>query len=82
FYVKDVGIPPLDVIRWATRNGAELMGRSDELGTIEEGKLADLLVVDGDPLADIGCLQDRNRLLAIVKGGIFVEDRLDEIAPL
>ena len=54
FYVKEAGIPPLDVIRWATRNGAELMGRSHELGSVREGYLADLLVVDGDPLADIG----------------------------
>ena len=37
FYVKEAGIPPLDVIRWATRNGAELMGRSHELGSVREG---------------------------------------------
>ena len=59
FYVKEAGIPPLDVIRWATRNGAELMGRSHELGSVREGYLADLLVVDGDPLADIALLQDQ-----------------------
>jgi imidazolonepropionase-like amidohydrolase len=80
FYVKEVGIPPLDVLCWATRNGARLMGRSDDLGTVEAGKLADLLVVDGDPVTDIRCLQDRERLLAIVKGGFFVEDRLNEIS--
>jgi imidazolonepropionase-like amidohydrolase len=76
FYVKDVGIPPLDVIRWGTRNGAELMDMGDELGTIEAGKLADLLVVDGDPIGDIGCLQQPDKLLAIVKGGTFVKDQL------
>jgi len=80
FYVKDMGIPPLDVIRWATRNGAELMDRGEELGTISEGKLADLLVVDGDPVADIGCLQDHDRLHAIMKGGLFVKDQLAEVA--
>ncbi len=79
FYVKELGIPPLDVIRWATRNGAELMERGDELGTIAEGKYADLLVVDGNPASDIGCLQDPDNLLAIMKGGLFVKDRLDEI---
>jgi imidazolonepropionase-like amidohydrolase len=73
-YVKQLGFPALDVVRWATRNGAVLMGRESELGTIEAGKLADLLVVDGDPLADIGCLRDS--LLAIVKGGEFVKDAL------
>jgi imidazolonepropionase-like amidohydrolase len=76
FYVKEIGIPPLDVIRWATRYGAETVGCADELGTIEVGKLADLLVVDGDPIADIGCLKDRDNLQAIVKGGVFYKDAL------
>ena len=58
FYVKEAGIPALDVIRWATRNGFELMGRGHELGLVREGFLADLLVVDGDPLSDIAVLQD------------------------
>jgi imidazolonepropionase-like amidohydrolase len=77
-YVKLLGVPPLDVIRWATRNGAQLMGRGDDLGTIEPGKLADLLVVDGDPLADIRCLQDRGRIPLILKGGFFVKNELPE----
>ena len=76
FYVKEAGIEPLDVIRWATRNGAELMGRGHELGSVKEGYLADLLVVDGDPLRDIGVLQDEARLLAIMKSGTFVKDEL------
>ena len=79
FYAKEAGIPPLDVITWATRNGAELMGRSHEMGSIRSGNLADMLVVDGDPLADISILQDEARLLAIMKGGAFVKD---ELAPL
>jgi imidazolonepropionase-like amidohydrolase len=80
FYVKEAGIPPLDVIRWATRNGADLMGRAHELGSVREGYLADLLVVDGDPLADIGILQDASRLLAIAKGGTLVKDDLGTLA--
>ena len=76
FYVESVGIAPLDVIRWATRNGAELMGRGDELGQIAPGRLADLLVVDGDPSAEIAVLQDRKRLRAILKGGVFYKDEL------
>jgi imidazolonepropionase-like amidohydrolase len=80
FYVKEAGIPPLDVIRWATRNGAELMGRSHELGSVQTGYLADLLVVDGDPLADISVLQDQARLLAVLKGGALVSDNLDALA--
>jgi imidazolonepropionase-like amidohydrolase len=75
-YVKGAGIPALDVIKWATRNGAELLGMKDDLGTIESGKLADLLVVNGDPSADITLLQDRANLHVIMKGGKFVECQL------
>lgn len=74
FYVKEVGIAPLDVIRWATKNGGELAGFG--AGTLEPGRLADLLVVDGDPSVDIAVLQDRDKLRAIVKGGAFVKDTL------
>ena len=81
FYVKEAGIAPLDVIRWATVNGFELMGRAHELGSVREGYLADLLVVDGDPLSDIGVLQDRERLLAVMKGGTLVTDELARMAP-
>ncbi len=76
FYVKQLGIPAQEVIRWATRNGAELMGMGGEAGSIEPGRLADLLVVDGDPLGDITCLKDAKNLLAILKGGSFVKDAL------
>jgi imidazolonepropionase-like amidohydrolase len=75
-YVKGAGIPALDVIGWATRNGAELLGMKDELGTIESGKLADLLVVNGDPVADITVLQKRANLAVVMKGGNFVECQL------
>ncbi len=57
------------------------MGRAHELGSVREGYLADLLVVDGDPLADIGVLQDRARLVAIMKGGTLVMDELDALGP-
>jgi imidazolonepropionase-like amidohydrolase len=76
FYVKVARIPPLEVIRWATVNGAELMGRGHDLGTVAAGKVADLLVVDGDPIADISVLADRSRILAIMKDGRFMKDEL------
>jgi imidazolonepropionase-like amidohydrolase len=74
FYADVVGIPTLDVLRWATVNGARLMGRQDDLGAIRPGMLADLLVVDGDPSADIAVLQDSTRLVGIMKGGRWVKD--------
>ena len=75
-YVKHANMAPLDVLRWATKNGAALMGLGDELGTLAPGKLADLLVVDGDPSQDIGLLQDRSKLLAIMKDGRFAKNDL------
>jgi imidazolonepropionase-like amidohydrolase len=57
------------------------MGRAHELGSVREGYLADLLVVDGDPLGDIGVLQDAEHLLAVLKGGTLVKDGLEPLEP-
>jgi imidazolonepropionase-like amidohydrolase len=76
YYVEELGIPPLDVLTWATRNGAAVFGRADDLGTVTPGKLADLLVVDGDPVADINLLRDPDALVAVLLGGHPVTDRL------
>ena len=75
-YVKHLGIPALDVIAWATRNGAAAMGRSGDLGTVEEGKLADLVIVNGNPLDDITVLESGKRVSAVLRGGVFVKDEL------
>jgi imidazolonepropionase-like amidohydrolase len=75
-YVNGAGIPALEVLTWATRNGAELLGMGDDLGTIESGKLADLLVVNGDPVKDIGVLANRANLDVVMKGGKFVDCQL------
>lgn len=76
YYVEEVGIPAIDVLTWATRNGAEVLGMGDELGTITAGKLADLLVVSSDPVADINVLRNPDALVAILLGGRMVTDRL------
>ena len=70
FFVDYVGFTPLEVITCATKTGAEIMGRGDEFGTLEAGKLADVLVVDGDVLADIKLLQQRERFIAVMQGGV------------
>jgi imidazolonepropionase-like amidohydrolase len=77
FYVKDLGVAPLEVLRWATKHGAEAMGRGAEIGTLAPGKLADLVVVDGDPSADIALLQNAQKIRAVLKGGRFVRDALE-----
>lgn len=71
FFVQDVGFTPLEVIRCATKTGAEIMGREEEFGTLEKGKLADVLVVDGDVLKDITLLTQRSRFLAVMQGGVI-----------
>jgi imidazolonepropionase-like amidohydrolase len=71
FFVRFVGFTALETITCATKNGAEIMRRGHELGTVEAGKLADLLVVDGDVLADIRVLEDRSRFLAVMQGGFI-----------
>jgi imidazolonepropionase-like amidohydrolase len=76
FFVRHVGLTPLQVLTCATKTGAEIMGRASEFGTLEAGKLADVLVVDGDVLADIAILEDRARLLAVLQGGIVKAGRL------
>ncbi len=70
-FVDVIGYTPLEAITCATRSGAELMRMADRIGTLQPGKLADLVVVDGDPLKDIGVLQRRDRL-SVMQGGRFV----------
>lgn len=73
-FVDLLGFTPMEAIVGATRWGGEIMGLGGELGQVKKGFLADLLLVDGDPLAQLGILQDRERLLAIMKDGVFHKD--------
>jgi cytosine/adenosine deaminase-related metal-dependent hydrolase len=63
----------MEAILAATRNNTVTLRNGAEVGTLEPGKLADLLIVDGDPLRDVGVLGDRRRLAMIVKGGTVVD---------
>jgi imidazolonepropionase-like amidohydrolase len=68
-YVKNVGLSPLQVIKAATVDGAAIMGLGDDAGRIEAGRLADLVIVDGDPSLDISVLADRSRIEAVLRSG-------------
>ena len=81
FFVKDVGLTPLEVITCATKTGAEIMGRSEEFGTLEKGKLADVLIVDGDVIADIALLEDRKKFIAVMQGGVVKAGQLAKPFP-
>ena len=65
-----LGVTPIDAIRTQTLNAAELLGWSDRVGTVEPGRFADLIAVDGDPLADITELE---RVTFVMKGGLVVK---------
>lgn len=54
----EAGMPPMKAIQSATVSGANLLGLSDRIGTIEKGKLADIIAVDGDPLRDIKVMKE------------------------
>lgn len=66
-FVNHLGYSPSEALVCATRYGAALMGL--KAGEVKEGFLADLLLVDGDPVADVSILQDKQRLVGILKGG-------------
>ncbi len=67
----DAGMSPAQVIQAGTRNAAEHLGRGDDLGTLEAGKLADLIIVEGDPLESISVLRTP---WVVMKGGQVVVD--------
>ena len=69
-FVTHFGFSPSEALQAATRTGGEIMKRGHELGLVKPGYLADLLLVDGDPLQDVRLLQDRKRLSLIIKGGV------------
>ncbi len=76
YFTKEVGFTPLETIKCATRTGAEIMGRGHDLGTLEVGKLGDVLVVDGNLIDEIALLEDRNCFIAVLQGGCLKAGRL------
>jgi len=76
FFVKYVGLDTHTVLQCATRTGAEIMGLENEIGTVEVGKLADILIVDGDVLKDISILENKSKFVAVIQGGVVKAGRL------
>jgi imidazolonepropionase-like amidohydrolase len=66
-----IGLSPMEAIVAATQTASEVLGLEQKIGTLEEGKLADLVVIDGDPLQEITLLQEGEKILAIMKEGQF-----------
>ncbi len=71
----DLGMTPMDAIQTATKNAAEAIKLGADLGTIERGKLADILAVDGDPSANIAVLTEKKNIKMVMKEGEIHVDR-------
>src|SRR5712691_7058483 len=76
------GMTPMQALQAATGWAAECLGQEADLGTVEPGKLADLVVVAGDPLADIGVLREIDKIRLVLKGGEIAADRLSQRRPM
>jgi imidazolonepropionase-like amidohydrolase len=71
YLVKYAGMTPMEAIVAATKHGGEIMMMGGELGQVKEGYLADLLLVDGDPVSNLAILLDQSKILAVMKDGVF-----------
>ncbi|MFQ5682899.1 MAG: amidohydrolase family protein [Candidatus Binatia bacterium] len=69
-FLVEAGLSPMQAIMAATKVGARYLGKEDELGTVEEGKLADIVVVNGDPLRD---LREAQKIETVIKNGEIID---------
>ncbi|SDJ96616.1 metal-dependent hydrolase family protein [Alkalibacterium thalassium] len=74
--MTDVGMTPMEAIVATTKTAAECLGWEDKVGTLEKGKLADIVIVKGDPLEDIASLADTDTIQYVVKDGKVEKDTL------
>ncbi|OGA47617.1 MAG: hypothetical protein A3F74_23040 [Betaproteobacteria bacterium RIFCSPLOWO2_12_FULL_62_58] len=74
-YVK-LGMTPMEALQTATKNAAEAMKVDEHLGTLEAGKLADIVIVDGDPSRDVRVLQDKDNIKLVMKEGQVHVDKI------
>jgi imidazolonepropionase-like amidohydrolase len=77
-YLVEAGLSPMQALQTGTGWAAACLGWEQDLGTVEPGKLADLLVVDGNPLQDITLLQEPQRIKLVLQGGKICVDRRAE----
>ena len=74
-YLVEMGLTPMEALCVTTMHAAKLLKMDDRIGSLEAGKLADFVVVDGDPLSDISILQDKTRILTVAVGGQTMVER-------
>ena len=77
FLLRSEVLSPIEIIRQATTIGAQIVRQEGKIGTLKAGAFADLLLIDGDPLKNLGLFQEQGKhLAAIMKGGKFHKNRL------
>jgi imidazolonepropionase-like amidohydrolase len=77
FIIRSEVVSPIEIIRSATTIGAQVLRMEGKLGTLKPGAYADLLLIDGDPLKNLGLFQEQGKYLAaIMKGGAFHKNQL------
>jgi imidazolonepropionase-like amidohydrolase len=79
FYHEWTGLDTIEILKWGTVNGGKLVGLPD-LGKIEEGYIADIILVNGDPSQDLHVLGDVENILAVMRDGEIFIDNLDKAA--
>jgi imidazolonepropionase-like amidohydrolase len=80
-YVNLFGFSNAEALHSATSLGGEAMGNDGLLGTLEEGKLADLVIIDGNPLEDITVLQNHKNIKAVMKDGLIYQGLMNKANP-
>ncbi len=74
--LSDLGMTPIDVIKTATKVNSEILKQDTNIGTLEPGKFADLIVVEGDPLKDVRVLNDQTKIKFVMIGGNQVVNKI------
>uniref|UniRef100_A0A7J3XYK0 Amidohydrolase family protein n=1 Tax=Thermogladius calderae TaxID=1200300 RepID=A0A7J3XYK0_9CREN len=75
-FVEKIGMPAIEALRAATINAAEVAGLEGRTGSLEKGMLADLIIVDGNPLENPRVLLEKEKIMFVMRGGIVLKDKL------
>ena len=78
-FVDMFGMSTAKALLCATRDGGSAFDRKNMIGTLEAGKYADLLIIDGDPIENIKVMQDHNKFSAIIKGGLIYQGLINDV---
>ena len=81
YFVKFFGFSQFEALRAATKHGGEAFMPEGGLGTLTAGSLADVVLIDGNPLEEVEILQDKSKIISVMKSGHLYFNLLDEKSP-